>query len=70
MPCYNQATRLPVQRFKALTRVGDVVRFLFVDDGSTAATQSVLEGLGGLVRIYLRHSPAEKCVEQIGETCL
>ncbi len=45
VPCYNEATRLPVRQFKAFTCTEHAVRFLFVDDGSTDATWSVLEGL-------------------------
>jgi dolichyl-phosphate beta-glucosyltransferase len=45
IPCYNEAARLPVQQFKAFTCAGHLVQFLFVDDGSTDATWSVLEGL-------------------------
>jgi dolichyl-phosphate beta-glucosyltransferase len=43
--CYNEATRLPVHQFKTFAGAEHAVRFLFVDDGSSDATWSVLEGL-------------------------
>jgi dolichyl-phosphate beta-glucosyltransferase len=45
IPCYNEAPRLPVHQFKAFACARHLVRFLFIDDGSTDATWSVLEGL-------------------------
>jgi dolichyl-phosphate beta-glucosyltransferase len=45
IPCYNEATRLPVEAFKAFASAERRVRFLFVDDGSTDGTWPVLEGL-------------------------
>jgi dolichyl-phosphate beta-glucosyltransferase len=45
IPCYNEATRLPVSKFTAFAYTRPAVRFLFVDDGSTDKTWQVLEGL-------------------------
>jgi len=45
IPCYNEAARLPVDAFNAFVARGLPVRFLMVDDGSTDATQSVLQSL-------------------------
>lgn len=44
VPCYNEATRLPVDRFVAFARANDV-RLVFCDDGSTDATSAVLDEL-------------------------
>ena len=44
VPCYNEAYRLDTGTFAAFTRQTDV-RLLFVDDGSTDATRTVLEQL-------------------------
>jgi dolichyl-phosphate beta-glucosyltransferase len=45
IPCYNEATRLQVSKFKAFACARPAVRFLFVDDGSTDRTWQILEGL-------------------------
>src|SRR5262247_2892540 len=45
IPCYNEATRLPVHQFKTFASAEHTVRFLFVDDGSSDDTWSVLEGV-------------------------
>lgn len=45
IPCYNEATRLPVDDFRAYMRVHPDVHFCFVDDGSKDNTRSVLEQL-------------------------
>ncbi|NQU22424.1 MAG: glycosyltransferase [Candidatus Nealsonbacteria bacterium] len=45
IPCYNEADRLPVDAFAGFNARGHSVRFLMVDDGSTDATQSVLQSL-------------------------
>lgn len=47
VPCYNEAARLQGERFVAYAREHRDVQILFVDDGSTDATWSVLERLCG-----------------------
>ena len=44
IPCYNEAARIDVDRFRALA-TDPRVRLLFVDDGSTDGTWTVLERL-------------------------
>ncbi|WP_019987640.1 MULTISPECIES: dolichyl-phosphate beta-glucosyltransferase [Rudanella] len=45
IPCYNEATRLPVADFEAYWQQYPEVRFCFVDDGSTDQTRALLERL-------------------------
>lgn len=45
VPCYNEADRLPVTEFDRFARDNSRCRFLFVDDGSTDGTGSVLDRL-------------------------
>ncbi len=45
VPCYNEATRLPVAAFAAYLAQPGCVDLMFVDDGSTDATAELLEGL-------------------------
>lgn len=45
VPCYNEAGRLEVEAFRQFVALGATLRFLFVNDGSTDATQAVLERL-------------------------
>ncbi len=45
VPCYNEALRLDVVKFKAFSREHPHHRFLFVDDGSTDGTSGVLDDL-------------------------
>jgi putative flippase GtrA len=55
VPCYNEATRLPVQAFELYLDTTSAVSFVLVNDGSTDATLSVLHGLAqkypGRVRV-------------------
>lgn len=45
IPCYNEATRLPVAAFESYWQQHPTVRFCFVDDGSTDQTRTLLERL-------------------------
>ena len=45
VPCYNEAARLDVDAFKTFAEQGSPQRFLFVNDGSTDETLSVLKTL-------------------------
>ncbi|GAB3567962.1 hypothetical protein GCM10027578_19740 [Spirosoma luteolum] len=45
VPCYNEATRLPVDAFLHYTDHTPDVHFCFVDDGSRDQTRAVLESL-------------------------
>ncbi len=45
VPCYNEAGRLPVEAFQGFVKRSRGIRFLFVDDGSTDATDGVLRTL-------------------------
>ena len=45
IPCYNEASRLEREAFVAYLESSPGVSFLFVDDGSTDATKSVLADL-------------------------
>lgn len=45
IPCYNEATRLPVADFEAYWQQRPEVRFCFVDDGSTDQTRALLQRL-------------------------
>jgi glycosyltransferase involved in cell wall biosynthesis len=45
IPCYNEATRLPVAAFEAYWQQHPEVLFCFVDDGSTDTTRTLLEQL-------------------------
>lgn len=43
VPCYNEAERLDARRFTEFASASPEVRLVFVDDGSTDATATVLE---------------------------
>ena len=57
VPCYNEATRLPVGRFYEFARSRPEIRFLFVNDGSSDATAGVLDDLAAVdrSRFLVRH---------------
>lgn len=44
VPCFNEAKRFDADRFRTLLSLIPVVQLLFVDDGSTDSTLSVLNG--------------------------
>lgn len=45
VPCFNEASRLPVEELRRFELSGRRVEFLFVDDGSTDGTRALLESL-------------------------
>lgn len=45
VPCFNEASRLPVRTYLEFLDTRDEVRFLFVDDGSTDGTHDLLRQL-------------------------
>ncbi|MEE8509080.1 MAG: glycosyltransferase [Myxococcota bacterium] len=45
VPCFNEAERLPVERFASFPEQEPSVRFLFVNDGSTDSTLELLRKL-------------------------
>lgn len=45
VPCYNEAARFDAERFYALSKASEAVRFVLVDDGSTDATRALLQTL-------------------------
>jgi len=59
IPCYNEAARFPVARFRQFAAAHPEIHFLLVDDGSTDGTAAMLEearrGLEDQVRV--RHQP-------------
>jgi dolichyl-phosphate beta-glucosyltransferase len=59
VPCYNEATRLDRETFRAYAAA---VRFIFVNDGSTDDTSAVLHSLGEV--IDLPHQGKAEAVRQ------
>ncbi len=45
VPCYNEEQRLPVSAFQAFIPTAPRIRFLFVNDGSTDGTLTILKAL-------------------------
>lgn len=45
VPCFNEARRLPVQRFERFAETQPSIQFLMVNDGSTDETLETLEGM-------------------------
>ncbi len=45
VPCYNEEQRLPVSAFRAFIPTAPRIRFLFVNDGSTDGTLTILNAL-------------------------
>ena len=45
IPCYNEESRLDIRRFRDFTNSSHSITFLFVNDGSTDKTLSILESL-------------------------
>jgi glycosyltransferase involved in cell wall biosynthesis len=45
VPCYNEADRLPVERFRLFFEEESDIGFVFVDDGSSDSTHQVLQDL-------------------------
>ncbi|HEY5656987.1 MAG TPA: glycosyltransferase [Myxococcota bacterium] len=45
VPCFDEARRLPVDRFEAYAATAPEIDFLFVDDGSTDGTLALLRDL-------------------------
>jgi dolichyl-phosphate beta-glucosyltransferase len=70
IPCYNEARRLDTRAFEQFTRAGCQVRFIFVDDGSTDDTWSVLQNLKAvdperfIIRRLARNSGKGEAVRQ------
>ncbi len=70
IPCYNEAARLNAAAFEEFVRGESDVRLLFVDDGSTDQTRSMLEKLHQtnpeklLVQALARNSGKAEAVRQ------
>jgi glycosyltransferase involved in cell wall biosynthesis len=62
VPCYNEATRLDGERFLRFGALHPGVLFLFVNDGSTDRTASLLDDLrqSAPERIEVLHLPANR----------
>lgn len=64
IPCYNEANRLDCNSLKHFTAAADDLRLLFVDDGSTDDTWTILEDLPGLRLRLPRNSGKGEAVRQ------
>jgi len=60
VPCYNEARRLPAEKFKAFCRERPWVHFCFVNDGSSDGTLDVL-------RKIKNDFPKQVSVDDLGE---
>lgn len=58
VPCYNEAARLDTEQFIGLVERDDSLSLLFVDDGSSDATATLLESLAQHPRISAIYLPA------------
>lgn len=54
VPCFNEADRLAVDRYREFTAMHDGIHFLFVNDGSRDQTKSVLDQLSASMPERLR----------------
>ncbi|MBF0593936.1 MAG: glycosyltransferase [Candidatus Omnitrophica bacterium] len=59
IPCFNEAKRLETQTFIDFARSTENISFLFVNDGSSDATESILNGLLNAQpdKIHVLHLP-------------
>jgi dolichyl-phosphate beta-glucosyltransferase len=62
VPCYNEESRLPAQRFVDFARAHPDIGFVFVDDGSRDGTQALLRTLEEAVPDSVRtHTLTANC---------
>ena len=45
IPCYNESTRLPVNKYLDFLKLNKKVQIIFVDDGSTDNTKNLVNKL-------------------------
>lgn len=43
VPCYNEANRIDVNKFKAFEKQNDTIHFYFINDGSSDNTKAILD---------------------------
>jgi glycosyltransferase involved in cell wall biosynthesis len=48
VPCYNEANRIDVNKFKVFEKQNDIIHFYFINDGSSDNTKVILDNLSGL----------------------
>lgn len=71
VPCYNEARRLPVERFVAFAAREPRVHILFVNDGSTDETGALLDSVCQQRRLQVRHLPCNQGkAEAVRQGCL